>query len=176
MIIHYIDESPLLAARYLTDKDVAFSIKMAAQLLSTAHRLLDGYPKKSTVNGKSRIRFCMGDIEKHNALLTNVHNDDPLSIWIRSSSENYKWTYQWFLHLMSEYNARTESKHKLESLVKWLAPTPNNIDQGPFSIPPAPQLLTPTVEHYRIFYRTQNTPQPSLWTNRKVPEWMAYNL
>ena len=42
MNIFYIDENPVQAAEWMVDRHVVKMILESAQLLSTAHRLLDG--------------------------------------------------------------------------------------------------------------------------------------
>ena len=44
MNIFYLDHDPVTAARAMTDKHIVKMILESAQLLSTAHRVLDGRP------------------------------------------------------------------------------------------------------------------------------------
>ena len=46
MNIFILDEDPVIAAKMLCDKHVPKMIVESAQMLSTAHRLLDGTPTK----------------------------------------------------------------------------------------------------------------------------------
>ncbi len=76
------------------------------QMLSTAHFVLDGVQ----VGYKP------------------THQNHPCSIFVRSTSENYKWTYEHLKALLAEYTFRTGKVHKSSELVKVLAKLPAKIE------------------------------------------------
>jgi hypothetical protein len=114
----------------------------SAQMLSTAHRLLDG------------------DIDDR--LYKVTHKNHPSSIWARSSKQNYEWLYTHFLSLCSEYIKRYKKIHKTHSSLSGiLYESPKNIPNiglTPFSI-----AITDTSHHvknnpissYRIYYEKE---------------------
>ena len=54
MNIFILDEDPVIAARMLCDRHIPKMIVESAQMLSTAHRLLDGSPtKRRSRSGKT---------------------------------------------------------------------------------------------------------------------------
>ncbi|UZS00828.1 pyrimidine dimer DNA glycosylase [Pseudomonas phage vB_PsaM_M1] len=79
-----------------------------AQMLSTAHFVLDGVQ----VGYKP------------------THQNHPCSIFVRSTSENYKWTYEHLQALLSEYTFRTGKTHKSSELLISLAKQPSKIEIG----------------------------------------------
>lgn len=78
------------------------------QMLSTAHFVLDGVQ----VGYKP------------------THQNHPCSIFVRSTSENYKWTYEHLEALCAEYTFRTGKVHKSSELLCLLAKQPSKIEIG----------------------------------------------
>lgn len=76
------------------------------QMLSTAHFVLDGVQ----VGYKP------------------THKNHPCSIFVRSTSENYKWTYEHLKALCEEYTFRTSKVHKSSELLISLAKLPSKIE------------------------------------------------
>jgi hypothetical protein len=108
MNIFYLHKDPTKAANAQYNKHVVKMILESAQLLCTAHIILDGdnasVPYKST------------------------HKNHPSAIWTRESSENYKWLYKHMLALGDEYTRRYGKKHL--TILKCSGPLnslPNNI-------------------------------------------------
>ena len=62
-----------------------------AQILSTAHRVLDN--------------------NNNEGLYKATHINHPSTIWARTTSENYKWLYDLFLSLLDEYTFRYNKFH-----------------------------------------------------------------
>jgi len=174
MNIFYIDENPYTAARYMNNKHVVKMIVESAQLLCTAHRMLDGYQKAVTINGTQKTRWCMDDIVKHNALYQCTHANHPSAIWARASIQNYHWLYEHFLALMSEYTFRYGKHHKSEFLIPWLENPPVNMVDIGFT--PPPQAMPEEYKHintvtaYRQYYCTAKLPLAQ-WKIREIPEW-----
>ena len=83
MNIFYLDEDPILAAQMHCDKHVVKMILESAQLLSTAHRLLDG-----------------NKLADERGLYKATHINHPSSIWVRKSSENYYWLWNLYDQLL----------------------------------------------------------------------------
>ena len=83
MNIFYLDEDPVLAAQMHCDKHVVKMILESAQLLSTAHLLIDG-----------------DELADERGLYKATHKNHPSSKWVRDSSENYEWLWNLFDQLL----------------------------------------------------------------------------
>jgi hypothetical protein len=132
MNIFYLDENPKIAAQAMTDKHVIKMILESAQLLSTAHRVLDGkeYIHISPANRRLR-RWNHPDLLMHSVLYKSTHINHPSAMWVRESSSNYQWLYQHFVALCEEYTKRYKKIHATERLLKdILKNLPNNISKG----------------------------------------------
>lgn len=92
MNIFALDENPGIAARLHFDKHVVKMILETAQLLCTAHHLIDPGPQ-------------------HSNLYKKTHVNHPCSVWVRESSANYDWAYQLFVCLCTEYSLRYGKVH-----------------------------------------------------------------
>jgi len=108
MNIFYLDRDPVIAAQMMCDKHVIKMILESAQMLSTAHRVLDGeeYANK------------MG-------LYKLAHKNHPSTIWVRTSEDNYDWLWQHMCALMKEYTHRYGKKHATERLTDPLCNAPD---------------------------------------------------
>ena len=89
MNIFYLDSSPELAATYHCDKHVVKMILESAQLLCTAHRVLDGKKVFEEHNGKFKDRYRMSNGALEIALYEAAYVNHPCAIWARESYENY---------------------------------------------------------------------------------------
>ncbi len=111
MNIFYTDSDPKIAAQNMVDRHVVKMILESAQLLSTAHRLIDS--------------------ESEDILYKSTHINHPSSIWTRENSANYDWLYEHFIALGEEYTHRYSRKHlTIEKLGEILKTTPKNINKG----------------------------------------------
>ena len=62
-----------------------------AQLLSTAHRVLDGEEYEGrTANNRRIRRFKMADSNVENTLYKASHINHPSAVWVRQSSQHYQ--------------------------------------------------------------------------------------
>jgi hypothetical protein len=118
MNIFYLDKSIDNCVKYHVDKHVVKMCIEYAQLLSTAHRILD--------NNENEI------------LYKKTHTNHPCSIWVRDSIENYSMVYELFVKLCKEYQYRYGKVHKtFERLGEYLKDAPKNIpkvSETPFKI------------------------------------------
>lgn len=101
MNIFYLDANPRKSARAMTNKHIVKMILESAQLLSSAHHILDGEisPFKDV-------------------LYKPTHKNHPSTIWTRESHENYEWLYEHFLELCNEYTRRYHRVHLTETKLK----------------------------------------------------------
>ena len=123
MNIFYVDEDPKLAAQALVDTHVVKMILESAQLLSTAHRVLDG---KVTFHGMNR-RLALPDPLLDATLYKEAYVNHPCAVWVRKSVGNYDWLLLHFTWLCGEYTYRFGRVHKCEELHPCLSALPRNL-------------------------------------------------
>ena len=158
MNIFYLDKDPEIAAQMHCDKHVVKMILESAQMLSTAHRVLDGdkYAEK------------MG-------LYKLAHKNHPSTIWVRTSKKNYWWLWKHYDALMNEYTYRYGKIHATSRLRDALFKPPTNIDvDAPLTAPP--QCMPAyckgddTVKAYQTYYIVEKSGFAK-WTNRVPPKF-----
>lgn len=182
MNIFILDKSPVLAAQQQCDKHVVKMILESAQMLSTAHRLLDGrmaIGKSKT--GRAAKTWQLDDPVRDTVLYKAVHINHPCTIWTMESRANYDWHFEHFSALHAEYMHRYGKTHKsYVELANALANAPDNIPDGditPFKLAMgvAPQCINPAdpVGSYRAFYQTKQDRFKMTWSKREVPEWFT---
>lgn len=178
MNIFYIDKDPVKCAEQMVDKHVVKMILETAQLLSTAHRLLDGeeYVGQSASGRKAR-RWRLPD-EREDILYSATHINHPSAVWCRTSNNNYNWLFSHFLGLLKEYSFRYGKNHKCSdpAFVNALSRPPYRIPVM-FFTPVTPAMAEQyiiskdSIENYRNYYRQGKT-HLHKWTNRMPPEWL----
>lgn len=154
MNIFYLDEDPVLAARYSVDRHVVKMILETSQLLSTAHHILDG---ESAPSG----------------IYKSTHRNHPSAVWARSSDANYEWLYLHYLALMDEYTFRYGKHHKSGELQNILVKLPTNISTSKFTQPPPAMDISyiisdNSVTNYRNYYKYGKA-HLHKYTKREVP-------
>jgi hypothetical protein len=176
MNIFFLDKDPVKAAEYHHDKHVVKMILETAQLLSTAHRVLDGeqYIDKST--GRKIKRWKMDSDIMESGLYKATHINHPSNVWARTSKDNYMWLYRLFTNLCAEYTYRYHKIHATDvKLSNLLSSPPNNIkDVGMTVMPqamPDEYKTEDSVQAYRNYYIGAKK-QQSKYTNRDVPSWL----
>jgi hypothetical protein len=178
MNIFYIESDPYKAAESMVDKHVVKMILETAQLLSTAHRLLDGveYVGQS-LSGRKTKRWRLPD-ERDDILYSATHINHPSAVWCRQTNNNYTWLYCHFIGLLNEYTYRYGKTHKCAApeFRQLLQTLPQNIPVGPLT-PVTPAMLdeykigADSLASYRNYYKVGKT-HLHKWTKRKAPEWM----
>jgi hypothetical protein len=193
--IFYTNEDPAIAAQEHCDKHVVKMILEYAQMLSTAHRILDGtltllvHPihgrkkkhwlmpgEESYVNDEGKWKIRNGD---EVTLFASASENHPCNIWVRASSENYTWLYDLFSNLLCEYNFRYGKNHSAAKLVAPLWTLPKNI---PIREGTKPALAMPdeykvddAVTSYQNLYVGSKS-RFARWTNRNPPEWFKQRI
>lgn len=159
MNIFVLDTDPYIAAQQHCDKHVVKMILETAQLLCTAHRILDGDDNVDPV------------------LYRTTHKNHPSAIWVRESNNNYNWAWCLFDGLCKEYTRRYGKVHMTETkLLKKLYRPPRNIPI--YYKTPQPQCMPDeykcnnVVEAYRNYYRGAKATFAT-WKNASTPEWWA---
>lgn len=155
-------------ARLHCDKHVVKCIIEYAQLLCSAHHILDG---DDAIGG----------------LYKSTHKNHPCTIWTREKKANYDMLYELFTELCNEYTYRYSKQHKTcVMLCEKLRIVPKNIpDSGPVTDLPVAITnkniliydtdgIIDTVKSYRNYYKVEKV-SFAKWKKRKIPYWMLEN-
>lgn len=175
MNIFYIDRDPEQAARWMVDKHVVKMILETAQLLSTAHRVLDGKQYVDSSSGRRIKRWLLSDDREH-ILYKATHVNHPSAVWCRTSVSNYIWLSDHFYALLGEYTHRYGKVHKCKSMAYTLQSPPLNLkewDETPMLCAMDDKYIISEdpVENYRNYYR-QGKKDLHKWTNTFAPNWI----
>ena len=160
MNIFYLSSCPQEAAEAHCDKHVVKMVLESAQMLSTAHRELDG--------------DNVPDI-----LYKSTHKNHPSTIWTRSSKQHYDWLFRLFRMLSAEYTLRYSRDvlkfHKTwNKLGKILEVAPKNIKDKGWVDPP--QCMPDhckdedVVTAYRNYYILEKN-NIAKWKFSEQPQW-----
>lgn len=161
MNIFVVDEDPKVAARSLCDKHVVKMILESAQLMSTAHRVLNATAPYI------------------DSLYRASHVNHPSSIWARSGLDNYNWLYDHFQEMCLEYTRRYGKVHATDAkMSKLLKQAPENIPKGmtPFAQAMPVEYKNPedAVQAYRLYYIKDKAKIATWKIKEHQPEW--FNL
>jgi hypothetical protein len=176
--IFVLSEDPKEAAQMHCDKHVPKMVVESAQMLSTAHRLLDGEeyvaPSKS---GKRMVKHYR--LPKHDDLIYNAaHAKHPCTIWTMQSHNNYLWHYHLWRYLAEEFEYRFKKVHaSWEKLKDVLYDTPQNLvygDMTPFAVamPDRCKITNDPVKCYRYYYIAEKFNFAKWERGRDCPDWM----
>ena len=169
MNVFFLDSDPTLASVYHGDKHVVKMILETAQMLSTAHRVLDGDERADIYS-----------------MYQATHVNHPSCKWVRADVNNYEWTHGLFVCLCDEFRFRRGKSHRTDRLVGWLAEPPWNVpDAGGLSHPASdpPQCMPEefkrddTVEAYRDYYlqKWRDGIVSYAW-GRDAPDWLTERI
>lgn len=191
MNIFVLDTDPVVAARQHNDKHVVKMILESAQLLSTAHRMVDGMPYEDrTANNRRIQRWRHVDETRESILLKASHVNHPCNVWVRSHEAHYQWLFRLFAELNEEYTRRYNKEHAYSvrrhaGLYFTLGCTPSKLLQSrtaptapPQAMPDIYKVTNPqdpwgaTVEAYHRYYRGAKTAF-STWKNQPAPAWFG---
>ena len=158
MNIFYLHTNARKAAMMHCDKHCVKMILETAQMLCTAHRVLDGDARGDKLG-----------------LYRSVHQKHPSTLWVRASMSNYLWAYDLYMFLCQEFLARYGKQHNSRHLAGSLYLPPRNIANNvPFTHPPQcmpSQYKNPcTVTAYRQYYIGEKA-YFARWKNSIVPDW-----
>tara|TARA_R110000787_G_C13303366_1_gene434741 strand:- start:366 stop:854 length:489 start_codon:yes stop_codon:yes gene_type:complete len=160
MNIFYLDECPVESAKAQCDKHVVKMILETAQLLSTAHRVLDG-DERADADG----------------LYKATHKNHPSAVWVRECAGNYYWAHQHLSALCAEYTRRYHKTHKTERLLAPLALIPSAISPNE-ALTDVPQCMPDeyqcgdSVVAYRDYYQQDKLSQPwAKYAYTEAPAW-----
>ena len=159
MNIFYLDKDPVVAAQMHCNKHVVKMILESAQMLSTAHRVLDGDEHADNVG-----------------MYKMAHRNHPSTKWVRHSYQNYKWLYTHMIALMQEYTYRYGKHHATERLIKPLGNFPKAFKNSFKTYTDPPQCMPDycknddTVFAYQNYYILEKS-SFATWKRRDKPKW-----
>lgn len=114
-----------------------------AQLLSTAHRILDGVKGTIITYSKTKKEYIkkpynhvlrhLGEDGHYPVLYLKSHDNHPNNIWIRKSVMNYRYGYDLFIAMLTEYEYRFNKKHESSKLKHDLKLSPRNLKSIPMT-------------------------------------------
>ena len=180
MNIFRLDNDPVVAAQMMCDKHVIKMVTEYGQLLSTAHRVLDGASeKRPSKTGKSMVdHYVIRGKIREELLYKVVHKNHPSAVWCRENSDNYRWLYKHFQATAKEYMFRYERVHlTYEKLGGHLWFAPRNIVQ--LRETEMPQCMPnyckqdDVVDAYRKYYIAEKH-SFATWTKRETPDWFQF--
>jgi len=181
--IFYLSNIPQECAKFHVDRHVTKMVLEYAQLLSTAHRYLDGTQSVgASKTGRKQTRYVLPD-QRESILYSATHLNHPSAIWVRQSIPNYIWLAELLEMLCIEYTYRYGKIHKVESsgLMQTLKNRfPENIPSGKWSeptpaMPDDVKVENDSISSYRNYY-IKNKTHLAKWKNRNVPEWFNANI
>ena len=177
MNIFYLDHNPVQAARWMVDKHVVKMILESAQLLSTAHRVLDGMETVgSSKTGRKAKRWILPDA-REGIMYAATHINHPSAVWCRQSVENYTWLSDHLYALLDEYTYRYEKRHKCAELAYYLQSPPHKLKEYDWTPMPSAmadeyKISNDPITNYRNYYKFGKSNMHS-WKKREQPEWIT---
>lgn len=175
MNIFYLDNDTKTCAQMHVDKHCVKMILEYAQLLSTAHRVIDGtLVSVLSESGRRKKSYALQDF-RDSVLYSATHINHPSAIWVRRGRENYLWLWQLLVELCGEYTYRYGRTHATQRLVETLSAVPHDIGDEGFTEPtPAMpdycKVAGDSIKSYRNYYINEKS-RMAVWKNRPTPEW-----
>ena len=184
MNIFYLDKDPKVCATMHCDKHVVKMIIEYAQLLSTAHRVLDGVSKNVlTKSNRKYTTWIHPTPLMETTLYKSTMRNHPSAIWARQSLSHYVYLKELWKNLCAEYTYRYGKVHiTYTKLIDVLEVNPMNIPNVPFFDPPPamshfPDCIVPnnSLHSYYNYYIVAKN-YFAKWTKRPIPEWYSEGL
>ena len=186
MNIFELHKDPTICAEMHLDKHVVKMPTEYCQMLSTAHRILDGdhYVGKSKT-GRKVQRWKLHDEREENLMLA-AHVKHPDTLWVMKSRQNYIKLFFLYMATLAEYTYRYGKTHGAGNYSFWLQRPPKNIpDIGLTELPQCmPEYCKGdnVIEAYHKYYinekkgfaswkgKVQSRPIPSWYVAGKIME------
>ena len=182
MNIFYLHNDPVKCAEMHNDKHTIKMILEYCQLLSTAHRILDGTETQAKSKTGRNVKRWVLNNEMENIYYSATHISHPSAVWARQSAANYDWLVHLLMALCKEYTYRYGKTHKVESsgLYELLTYAPFNIRPGVFTeptpaMPDDVKIPGDSIKSYRNYYINNKTHLAN-WKKRTTPEWYIANI
>ena len=177
MNIFYLSNDTIECAKQHVDKHVVKMILEYGQLMSTAHRVLDGEPYYGkTINNRNIQRWLLPDYREE-IIWKASHVKHPSNLWVRASSAHYYWLYYLWVDLLKEYNHRYGKVHSAVRMKEVFNTLPTNIPRLKWLCDPPPAMpdeykTSDSIQSYRNYYMGSKKSFAS-WKNRSAPVWFT---
>lgn len=181
MNLFYLHKDPIQSAKMHCDKHVVKMIIEYAQMLSTAHRMLDGTQYTDTSSGRRIQRWKLDNSNIDSVLYKASHINHPSTRWVRENAIQYQYAYDMFTALCDEYTYRYGKIHLTDTKLRdLLNKIPNNITLGSYSEPPQcmpedVKVQNDSISAYHKYYQEYKK-DFAVWTARPTPEFMYADL
>lgn len=183
MNIFYFNRDVKQCAKEHCDKHVVKMIIEYAQLLSTAHRVLDGTEITIIKNNRKKKIWLLEDSDFDDVLYAATHVNHPSAKWVRQCYENYSWLLNLWIQLCFEYSKRYGKTHKtFSTLFSHLIHAPINIvHDTKFSAPwramPDQFKVDKSQQDYcqlsyQNYFKTEKKHLAN-WKNNEIPKWFV---
>ena len=176
MNIFFLHRDPEQAAKEHVDKHVVKMIVEYAQLLSTAHRMLDGIEYTDySKNGRKIKRYRLENPNKEKVIYKACHYNHPSAVWVRESKSNYFKMYQLYMATLAEFTNRYGKIHGASKPSIALMRAPNNIPltketEIPQAMPEYCKVKGNPIKAYRNYYINEKK-RFATWKNKEIPQW-----
>ena len=190
MNIFYLERTPKLCAMSHHDSHVIKMILEYSQLLSTAHRVLDGHEvivNYVDKNGKNKTRkeYHLDDKVMNGMLYKATHRNHPSAIWVREHEQNYRFLYMLLCECINEYQFRFGKIHACRKLLNCLRHSPKNIERSPqpfvephLAMPDEYKVIGCNILSYRKYYNLakqfKKNGSENRYTKRSKPNWLGW--
>lgn len=180
MNIFYINQDPKACAQEHCDKHVVKMILESAQLLSTAHRIIDGTEEQILSRTGRKQKYWTISDDRETVMYKATHMNHPSAIWCRATSDNYKWLHQMTVNLCEEYTHRYGKVHACQrsGLIDRLHEVPKNLvakvgfTEMPQAMPDHCKVPGNPLQGYRNYYIIEKS-RFAKWTKRQTPSWFV---
>ena len=174
MNIFYLDEDFERCVESMVDRHIVKMPTESMQLLSTAHRMLDGN-RYTAFNklGRKMTEYYLND-GREDTIPKCISHKHPCQIWLQKSKDNYFYVLKLTIHMCEEYRYRYGKTHGVTLRLGSLLNPPKNIGNESFSLPP--QAMDKKYRHkdtitaYRQYYR-DGKKHLAKWKGRTKPVW-----
>jgi hypothetical protein len=177
MNIFYLHNDQLTCAKWHNDKHCVKMILEYAQLMSTAHRFLDGEEYTALSAGNRKLKRYKLPDAREETLYKASHINHPSAIWLRKAAANYTWLHTLFLELCDEYTYRYGKTHLSDTKFRTLLKSPpNNIPKDVEFTEPTPAMpedcvvAGDSIASYRKYYFEQKG-HLDAWKKRERPSF-----
>ena len=175
MNIFELHTNPSECAEMHCDKHIVKMPIEYAQLLSTAHRVLDGTEYiGETKTGRRAKRWRLDD-EREDVLYKASHIKHPDGLWVRQTSGNYYKLYFLYMATLAEFKYRYGKIHGASKPSIALMRAPNNIPSTketeiPQAMPEYCKVKGNPIKAYRNYYINEKK-RFATWKNKEIPQW-----
>ena len=180
MNIFYLHYDTKICAQEHLDKHVVKMIVEYAQLMSTAHRILDGNQYFIASKSNRKVHRWKLDDYREDKLYHAVSWNHPSAIWVRQSDLHYNWLWHLYKNLCEEYRYRyggsTDKQHKTSLLLSDLSFLPYNIPrtvefhEPPQAMPEDVKVPGNSIQAYKNYYLKYKKGFAN-WKIRGAPSW-----